>query len=160
MFSQIFDHLVNGESEYVNVEELVGEENLRYFAENYCESKEFVVSEDDFADQVMEVASSIYLKFGESPDVMNLNPEDFEDEIEQSTRKIADEIYYGSVNQFEDGEEAPLIIDIFQVENRITFAFEISEREEIIEEAMNRFVEIEDYEMAAKARDLLDETKQ
>lgn len=156
MFDQIFQHLVENDEDYLNVKEVIGEKTLIMFAKN-AEVPQGQTRQQ-FVETILSVADDIYMKFEETPDLINLDSKTFGEKLKGEWDNIVNHILHEMVNRLDEGEDFPMIIDIFQVQNRITFGLEVSEKEEILENAMEQFVETEEYEMAAKVRDLLEET--
>ena len=156
MLDRIFQHLLTEDEDYINVRKVVGDRNLEFFAQNV----EVPGNRDreDFAQKLVEIADILYMKF-QSSDTIELNPQNFNEDLLENWNQISKRFTYNLTEQASEDEDFPIIVDVFQV-NGITFGLQAEDREDSLEEAMNFFVEIEDYEMAAKARDALQETKQ
>lgn len=143
------------EEEYVPLTEIVGEETLAYVARM---SKQVPESSPDVIESIIEISSRVYLKFQTSgssePSVPRFDPENFNEELESRIQEIRKILNHGAVEKSE--EEFPVLIDMFQVES-IIFAFQLENKQETLESALDFMVNTEDYEAAAKIKSKLQE---
>jgi predicted DNA-binding helix-hairpin-helix protein len=145
------------EGEYVPLTEIVGEETLAYVARM---SKQVPESSPDVIESIVEISSRVFLKFQtpdsneSSEDVPRFDPENFNEELESRIQEIRKILNHGAVEK--SGEEFPVLIDMFQVES-IVFAFQLENKQETLESALDFMVDTEDYEAAAKIKSKLQE---
>jgi len=143
--------------EYISVREVADEGFLQtVFTQLLKEDPRFEASEETVA-YFIEITSHIYMKFAseDAGDLLSIDPEDqFQDRVEEVQSEIVNQIYDNLADRA--NEEFPILVDIFNVRG-IVFAYEVTEKEETLSNLMDRLVEQERYEEAAKVRDALDE---
>ncbi len=143
--------------EYISVREVADEGFLQtVFTQLLKEDPRFEASEETVA-YFIEITSHIYMKFAseDAGDLLSIDPEDqLQDRVEEVQSEIVNQIYDNLADRA--NEEFPILVDIFNVRG-IVFAYEVTEKEETLSNLMDRLVEQERYEEAAKVRDALDE---
>ena len=143
--------------EYISVQEVADRRFLEtVFAGLLEEDPRFEASEETIA-YFVEITSHIYMKFasGDREDLLSIDPDDkLQDRVEEVQNEIVNQIYDNLADRAT--EDFPILVDIFQVRG-IVFAYEVTEKEETLSNLMDRLVEEERYEEAAKVRDALEE---
>lgn len=146
--------------EYVCVREFVGDAFLENLFSDLIRKNPNVKHSEQAVDYFMEVTSHIYMKFPETKpeDLISVDPK----ENFQSPEKVAEQIQNEILGRMDEelmnklDDEFPVFVDIFDM-NGVVFAYEIVEKERALSNLMDRFVNQERYEKAAKVRDALEE---
>lgn len=162
MFSPLFlRNILEAESgEYISVRELSSEQFLKTVFRQLIDQNENLSDSEETVNYLLEIASHIFVKFpeqGEESDesLLQIDPrKNLETRIEDIQQKMLERTYDEIVKRAD--ENFPIFVDIFQVK-KITFAYQITEKEETLSRLMDRLVSQERYEEAAKVRDALDE---
>lgn len=162
MFSpQFLRNILEAESgEYISVRDISNDQFLDTVFRQLIEQNEHLSDSEETVNYLLEVVSHIFVKFPKEEEqadesLLQIDPrENLESRIEDIQGKMLERTYNRIVERA--NENFPIFVDIFQVK-RVTFAYQITEKEETLSRLMDRLVGQERYEEAAKVRDALDE---
>ncbi len=162
MFSpQFLRNILEAESgEYISVRDISSDQFLDTVFRQLIEQNEHLSDSEETVNYLLEVVSHIFVKFPKEEEqadesLLQIDPrENLESRIEDIQGKMLERTYNRIVERA--NENFPIFVDIFQVK-RVTFAYQITEKEETLSRLMDRLVGQERYEEAAKVRDALDE---
>jgi hypothetical protein len=157
-FEDIFKHMLDPDAEeYICISDLVGEDVLMVFAQ-MAEKKS---QKEGAVESILQIADRVYVNFPvpnedpkESGNLPVFSPENFNEELQKRFGKVQEILNYGAVENAE--KDFPVLIDMFEVQG-ITFAFELQDRQDTLESALDYMVETEDYETAAELKSILQE---
>lgn len=163
-FEEILQHVMDPDADdYVPVEEIVGKEVVEFFALQASKKIPDEQAGENPVESILETVDHVYMSFPEpgekresfiKEDVPNLRPRNFQEDLEAAWDEILKSVMYGTIEKAKEGEDFPVIVDMFQVQT-ITFGYKVEDREKNLREVMDYLVEAEDYETAATVRDLL-----
>jgi hypothetical protein len=152
---EIFKHKMINQNveEYICLTELVDEGVLMFFAQ-MAEEKS---SQKGIVDSIVQIANRVYVKMptlNENPEslIPSFGFENFNKEFRDRFGDVQQVLNYGAVKNAK--EDFPVLIDMFEVQ-KITFAFELQNKQNALESALDYMVEIEDYETAAELKPIL-----
>ena len=154
---QFIQQLSEDNDQYVSVLDLIGEQKVNQILQTTAAQHQRVGEKElqnvrDFIDSLyVKVVARDQLDELEVPNITNLA--EFEKKVRDEWRSIEDRFIESLLAKSE--EDFPVFVDTFRV-GGLLFALRVEDKVENLEEAMNLYVEMEEYERAAEIRDELE----
>lgn len=161
MTEKFLDHMMSeNAADYISLRELVGDDMLDALQEKF---EGEISKRTEFPDSIFAFADRVHVKFPKIEDISQvpvrddliyIDPHNFGEEIQEYWSDVSESIKYSTYEKAD--EEWPVVVDMFEVRG-IVFGFKFENKEMNLEEVMDFMVQEEEYEKAAKIRDILSE---